>query len=330
MTTEVRGLPEPVRRELRRERVEERRAEARAARVTAPVGADEDDRADDGIAPFEVDAGELVERAELVPHGRPTRLGHRCRDQRHASAAVGPAHEQHLAGKRLQPAAHGAGQPAVGDRVPPPGPTHLDEEPARPLGRGRRRAAPPPRAMLPEQVARLAHAGSLSASSRAEGRIDPELGREGPVLGERLRRVAAGPRDGAQEDVLRRVLELDELEHLHVVADRTEQLGARGVGDLGGEALPQRAVPEQRPERRALELAEELVLAARHGEDHRRTGPHGAVERVVGGGVAGVQADDEVDAGERLVPGDVADLEAQARRRRAAAPAPRSGRRRRP
>ena len=54
------------------------------------------------------------------------------------------------------------------------------------------------------------------------------------------------------------------------------------------------------------------MLAARHREDDRRPGPHRAIERIVGGGVAGVEADDEVDARERLVAGDVADLETEA------------------
>ena len=53
------------------------------------------------------------------------------------------------------------------------------------------------------------------------------------------------------------------------------------------------------------------MLAARHGEDHRRICTNGAVEGVVGGGVAGMEADDEVDALERGVPGDVAHLEAE-------------------
>ena len=54
------------------------------------------------------------------------------------------------------------------------------------------------------------------------------------------------------------------------------------------------------------------MLAARHREDHRRAGANGAVEGVVGGGIAGVEADDEVDSLERGVPGDVADLEPEA------------------
>ena len=120
------------------------------------------------------------------------------------------------------------------------------------------------------------------------------------------------------------MLELDELDDLHVVPDRAEQLGPGGIRHLGRESLTQRAVAEQRREGAVLELGQQLVLAARHGEDHRRPGPYRAIERVVGGGVAGVQADDEVDARERLVAGDVADLEPEAVGRRAFAPAPRS------
>ena len=108
------------------------------------------------------------------------------------------------------------------------------------------------------------------------------------------------------------MLELDELDHLHVVPDRTEQLGPGGVGHLRGESLTQRAVAEQGGEGAALELRQELVLAAGHREDDRRARPDGAIERIVGGRVAGVQADDEIDARERLVPGDVADLETEA------------------
>ena len=53
------------------------------------------------------------------------------------------------------------------------------------------------------------------------------------------------------------------------------------------------------------------MLAARHGQDHLRLGTNRAVERGVGRRVAGVQADDEIDAGEVGL-GDVAELEAQA------------------
>ena len=108
------------------------------------------------------------------------------------------------------------------------------------------------------------------------------------------------------------MLELDELDHLHVVADGAQKLGPRGIRHFGGKPLTQCAVAEQRIERRARELGEQLVLAARHGEDHRGAGTNGAVEGVVGGGIAGMEADDEVDALERGVPRDVAHLEPEA------------------
>ena len=108
------------------------------------------------------------------------------------------------------------------------------------------------------------------------------------------------------------MLELDELDDLDVVPDRAEELGAGGVGHLGGESLPQRAVAKQRPERRAARAdASSSCWQHGHGEDHGHAGADRAIERVVRRGVAGVQADDEIDTGERVVPGDVADLEAQ-------------------
>ena len=59
----------------------------------------------------------------------------------------------------------------------------------------------------------------------------------------------------------------DELDDLDVVARELEQAGASGVGDLGDEPLAQRPVPQQRSQHVVVELAEQLVLAARHGED---------------------------------------------------------------
>ena len=311
---EVGGLPEPLRRDVRRQRVEERQAEARAAGVATAVGADEDDRARRRDRPASRSApgsssSEPSSCRTAVPPSSSTVARMTVTPRRRSGRRT----SDHLPRKRVQRVRE---PPAAARcRRPRPSPT---------LRAPRRAASSSPWVAVPASGSpaasddagaastHLAHAGQPVGEQPAERRVDPELGRERAVLGERLRRVTAGARDGAEQDVLRRVLELDELEHLHVVADGAEQLGAGGVRHLGGEALAQRAVPEQRPERRALELGQELVLAAGHGEDHRRTGAHGAIERVVGRGVAGVQADDEIDAGERVVPGDVADLEAQA------------------
>ncbi len=164
-----------------------------------------------------------------------------------------------------------------------------------------------------------------------ERRLDPERVGERPVLGRQPRSVtvrALGP-CRPQEHVLRRVLERDELDDLDVVPGELEQAGACGVRHLRDEALPKRSVPEQRPQDLVLELPEKLVLAARDGEDHARARADCAVERRVGRSVAGVQADHEVDA--------VEDRLRRCRRprtggrpRRAAVPAPRTLRRRRP
>ena len=121
-----------------------------------------------------------------------------------------------------------------------------------------------------------------------ERRLDAERVRERPVLGPEPVAVPRGTRrpGGAEEDVLRGVLERDELDDLDLVAGQLEQPRAGSVGHLGREPLAQRAVPQQRPERVVRELAQELVLAARHREDHVGAGPNRAIERDVGGGVA--------------------------------------------
>ena len=108
------------------------------------------------------------------------------------------------------------------------------------------------------------------------------------------------------------MLELDELDELHVVAGQAEQLRPGRVGDLGGEALAEHAVAQERRERRVVELGEQLVLAAGHSEDHLRLPLDRLRERRVGGRVARVQADDEVGAVEAVRAGDVADGEAEA------------------
>jgi hypothetical protein len=110
------------------------------------------------------------------------------------------------------------------------------------------------------------------------------------------------------------VLERDELDELDAVALELEQLRPQRVGDERGEALLREAVAEERREQVALELAVGLLLAAGNGEDRIRLPAHGLRERFVGGGVAGVERDDEVDVAGRVERGDVAALEAEALR----------------
>ena len=98
------------------------------------------------------------------------------------------------------------------------------------------------------------------------------------------------------------MLERDELDDLDVVARKLEQAGASGVGDFRDEPLAQRAVPQQRAQHLVVELPEQLVLAARHGEDHAGAAAHGPIECRVRRGVAGVEADDEIDVVEIAPP----------------------------
>ena len=102
----------------------------------------------------------------------------------------------------------------------------------------RRRAMTPSRS--PPSSPEPTEAGrSRSAEEALERRLDAERALEGGVAAEGLGAVATRAACRADEDVLRRVLELDELDELDVVADRLEQLRPGRVGDVGGEALAQ-------------------------------------------------------------------------------------------
>ena len=90
-----------------------------------------------------------------------------------------------------------------------------------------------------------------------------------------------------------------------------EQLGAERVRDERRKTLLREAVPENRPEQRALDLPVGLLLAAGNGQDHVRLPANRLCKRLVGGGVAGVEADDEVDLLTRVEAGDVPLLEAE-------------------
>ena len=135
---EVGGLPESFRRDVRRQRIEERWAEARAACVTAAVSADEDNRADGGISLREICPGKLVERLELLPDCASSTLVDRCLDDRHATTAIGSAHQEYLPRERIDSVTDCRRKPAVDDGVSPPRPAHLDQKPARSLGRSSR------------------------------------------------------------------------------------------------------------------------------------------------------------------------------------------------
>src|SRR5687768_13646916 len=113
------------------------------------------------------------------------------------------------------------------------------------------------------------------AEQSFERRLDAEGVLQRAVLAGEARAVAGRAAHGPDEHVLRRVLQLDELEHLYVVASQPQQLCARRVRHLGREALLQHPVAEQRRQLAALDLAEQLVLATGHGQDRARLPAHG-------------------------------------------------------
>ena len=253
---EVRGLPEPVRREraapARRRAAAPRRAQHASRRPwaqTRTIGPAT------GSPCLEVDAGELVERAELLPD-----CGSAAPRRRSRRMTVTPRRRSGrrtrstFPGNASSAAANGAGEPAVRDRVSPPRSAHLDEEPARSL-RSRSPASGSPAASDdPEQVDARAHAGSLSASSRPRAGSIPSSAANARYSASAFAVSRPGRATARSRTFFGVCSSSTNSTHLHVVPDRAEQLRAGGVRHLGGEALPQRAVAEQRPERRALEL----------------------------------------------------------------------------
>ena len=182
--------------------------------------------------------------------------------------------------------------------------------------RGSRRSASRSRA-VPPATRRPSRTTSSSRGARSGGeqplqrRVEPE--RVAQLLVGAANVGARGlALDRADEHVLRRVLERDELDQLRAVAGELEQLRTQRVGDEGGEALLREPVAEERREQGALELPVGLLLAARDGQDRVGAPPDRLRQRLVGGGVAGVQADDEVDVRAGVEARDVAALEAEA------------------
>ena len=122
---------------------------------------------------------------------------------------------------------------------------------------------------------------------------------------------AAIAEDGAEHDVFGGVVEVDEFQHLGFVAHGFQEVAADVVGQEGGEAFAGDAVAREEREGGGLELGVEFVLAAGDAEDAGNAAVDGVEEGVVGGGVAGVEADDDVDGGVVVEVPDVAGLESE-------------------
>ena len=270
---EVRRLPELLGRDVRAPaRRRAGSAEPGAAGIATAVGADEKDRALRRVRrPRDRRPRSCVECVQLLPgkRFRPPRRPSPGRASRRRRRS-GRRTSSDLARERLQGRPNRRRAARVSsDSVPAPGAADLDQQPVTPwvavpgkrLAGGKRRC----RSRWPTW---LTPAAGRRAADRAQGRSRARPRTRG------TRRSAfavsrPGRGDGAQQDVLRRVLELDELEHLDVVAHGAEQLRPRGVRHLRGEPLPQRAVTEKRAERRVLELRQQLVLTAGNRQDHR-------------------------------------------------------------
>jgi hypothetical protein len=108
------------------------------------------------------------------------------------------------------------------------------------------------------------------------------------------------------------VLQRDKLEHLRVVAVRLQQQRAQPVGDHLGLLAQVDAMLQHRLEQLwQLHLRTDLLVAARRAHDDGCARADAGVQRVIGGGVAGVQRNHDVEA-LRHEAADVAGLEAQA------------------
>ena len=98
----------------------------------------------------------------------------------------------------------------------------------------------------------------------------------------------------ADEDVFRRVFGVDEFDEFGAIAQYAQDLCATGVGEDVGGAPFEDAVCHYGCEDRCVELWAQFVLAAGGCEDDGAVPLYGAGNGVVGCGVAGVQAKDDV------------------------------------
>ena len=203
----------------------------------------------------------------------PPLLGRRRVDHRHARAAIRAPDEQRRVRRtrRARPARRGREPVSATASLPHAPRTSTSSQRAASVAVACERLAGGERGV--GSTSSLMHGSSVVEQPR-EGRVDRQLACERAVRSASAFAVSRpGRSDGPEQDVLGRVLEVDELDDLDVVPDGAEQLRARGVGDLGREALAQGAVAQQRRERRALELGQQLVLAARARRGSRARPP---------------------------------------------------------
>ncbi len=245
-----------------------------------------------------------IEDRRVPPVLRRRRPNHPC-----GSPRAGRPDQQYSPVEGFEHAAHRGRQVGVDDGVLAPGGPRLDEEPALGLRGGARQRQRP----SPEPARGSSPASSRSASRRPSAGSIPSSASSDRTSASDRRRSRPGRADGPDEHVLGRVLELDELDELHVVADGPEQPGAHRVGDLGGEALPQEAVSEERRRDTAFSSCG-ASSCWQHGTARITLAPQ-RTARSSAASVAVSQAcrlTTRSHAVEPRVAGDVADLEAEA------------------
>ena len=121
-----------------------------------------------------------------------------------------------------------------------------------------------------------------------------EEGFEGGVFFEEIEVGGVGDFWGADHEVFGGVLGGDEFDDFGAVAHDAEDLGAEGVGGEVGEAVVEDAVVVEGGEDWCVEGCVEVFVAAGDGEEELGVGFDGECEGVVGGGVAGVEGEDDV------------------------------------
>ena len=133
----------------------------------------------------------------------------------------------------------------------------------------------------------------------------PEL-LQRPVFGDGFSKARAETALGTNEDVAPGGLLGDELHDGGAVTADAKDLRAEGVGEEVGEAFAQNAMTQKRSHGAAADKGVvQLVLTAGNAEDALSLGADGHDERIVSGGVAGVETHDKVG---RLGPLGVLDV----------------------
>ncbi len=103
--------------------------------------------------------------------------------------------------------------------------------------------------------------------------------------------------DGADHQIAAGVFGGDEFEDIGFVAEDAEDEGAEGVGGEVGEALVQDAVTVKRGEGVGVEGFVEIFVATGDGHEQAGVAADGLDDGVIGGGVAGVEGEDDVGLG---------------------------------